>query len=929
LTEEEILHLSFRPLLPSSQGKLSEEFIELLQQLPVKPLTTVQSSGQDWFFLRFLMLTSRSVGKMVDVYKGDEDELIHNSSWAKIKEYIGRTSNAPSQPAPVPETEDTPPEAAALAPSDDNPGTPSNAPPTPQDVDTRPTHQPLDGSEETQAEAVSEEDQMVDDEQGGGQQPTPEDVAEPNESEEAEQQEETDNFPDFDVEKVQNDEETASLLLDCLKGELLGHDGEISPSEIIRILKGLGETRFSNAANEARKHSTHKKKLVDYLESHRVLRPYWFKPLIVLKRLAQAIDDGLGHGTTSAIALRKIIESFLASHPETIPPPQIQVEPAEGSDSNANTSQGESDTSGSRSPADRAPELSNRQKLLQILLQSGYMPSLEGRAREYTRRGLDLEAPILRKLMVDSEKGLTAPFQFVELSSAPLVHRTDIFSIPSAGGSIDALASVAISGEGGADDDEEERPRELIVIETKGRVTASSESRERRRQGIARLRQAHSRERHILQRKYWEVDAQSENFRYFVEDKKEAIQILHHAVVYDVKIVLLLMGNNDADIFCGIFVRFGNDIKTAWADVLRDIHCQSLQWAYDNQLESGRPSFEERTFLDPVLSRIKIQNKKDGQLDFRSFRQWVELWYDVRFRKALPLPPIARIVPYNIAVWNSFKGGSDTLTKLIWRADYNPPTNDIQAHAVARLLLLASTVVHRLQHMATANQNLNVYRSLRHYRNAANQRNSFYELMLSLSRVYGEPQSRVQILDPTSNNIFDRMSTRASSTVLESQLGARKTGKTPKRKKPERMESLMDRDAENMTESEKELVNRFQSCTGPCLYVVNANGAQGPKGPCGLCRKETSWFCFGCHQHFCFTTKLSDDGARASRTLSARNPRTHQIVKSVRHPDDDSGSRDKPLFIRNTCWLHSHNGSLQSTASSNNSLESSRKENSS
>jgi len=99
LTEEEILHLSFRPLLPSSQGKLSEEFIELLQQLPVKPLTTVQSSGQDWFFLRFLMLTSRSVGKMVDVYKGDEDELIHNdSSWAKIKEYIGRplpTSTSP------------------------------------------------------------------------------------------------------------------------------------------------------------------------------------------------------------------------------------------------------------------------------------------------------------------------------------------------------------------------------------------------------------------------------------------------------------------------------------------------------------------------------------------------------------------------------------------------------------------------------------------------------------------------------------------------------------------------------------------------------------------------------------------------------------------------------------------------------------------
>eukprot|EP00978_Attheya_sp_CCMP212_P007867 scaffold18311_cov54-Attheya_sp.AAC.2 len=107
-------------------------------------------------------------------------------------------------------------------------------------------------------------------------------------------------WQNFDVEKVQNDEETAKLLLDCLKGVLLGHDAEISPSEVIRILKGLGETKFSNAPNEARKKcSTHKKKLVDYLESHHVLQPYWFKPLIVLKYLAQALDADLAHGSTS------------------------------------------------------------------------------------------------------------------------------------------------------------------------------------------------------------------------------------------------------------------------------------------------------------------------------------------------------------------------------------------------------------------------------------------------------------------------------------------------------------------------------------------------------------------------------------------------------------------------------------------------------
>eukprot|EP00978_Attheya_sp_CCMP212_P016908 scaffold44614_cov73-Attheya_sp.AAC.5 len=150
-----------------------------------QPLTTVQSSDQDWCFLGFLMLTSGYVGKMVDVYNGDEDELQQNSSWTKIKQYIGCTSNAPSQPAPpVPETKHTPPEVpvpetedmrheAALAPSgDDNPDTSSNASSTPQHFDTLPIHQPLDVREEPQADAMSEEGHMVDDEQGGGQQPT-------------------------------------------------------------------------------------------------------------------------------------------------------------------------------------------------------------------------------------------------------------------------------------------------------------------------------------------------------------------------------------------------------------------------------------------------------------------------------------------------------------------------------------------------------------------------------------------------------------------------------------------------------------------------------------------------------------------------------------------------------------------------------------
>jgi hypothetical protein len=551
------------------------------------------------------------------------------------------------------------------------------------------------------------------------------------------------------------------------------------------------------------------------------------------------------------------------------------------------------------------------------------MPSLEGRAKVYARRGLELETPILNKLMTDSENGMTAPFQFHELSSAPLVHRTGLFAIPSAGGSIDALASVTIRGGGhthspAREDEENDTQQELIVVETKGRVTANTASKERKRQGVARLRMARgTRERHITDRKYWEVNASSELFKYFVDDSKEAIQILHHAVIYDVKYVLLLMGNNDAEVVGGIFVKFDDHLKKAWIEVLRDVHNLALRWAYKDEAEEAEtermdgPSFEDRTFLDPVLSTIKIQNKKDGKLEFRAFQQWVELWYDVRFRKALPLPPIARVIPYSLAMWNSFKGGSDTLTKLIWNADYNPPTNHIQAHAVARLLLIACTVVHRLNHMATSNDNLDAYRSLRHYRNAANQRVSFFEFMLLLSNMYGNtPEEQLQVEDQVGESTSERMSTRASSTIGESRVGARQTGKTPKRKRIERMDTLMNMNEEHMSGSEKEIVNCFRTCTGPILYLVNKKGNQGPKAPCGLCGKETSWFCFGCHQNFCFTSKINSDVKGTGNVSGEQVP---QIVKSSHHVDDDSSSGHKPLFMRNTCWLHAHQKALEST----------------
>ena len=66
LSQFTLYDLCFCPIFPKNKtDKLSPELRQLLIRSPITPITTGQSSGQDWFFLRFLLLTSSTVGKML------------------------------------------------------------------------------------------------------------------------------------------------------------------------------------------------------------------------------------------------------------------------------------------------------------------------------------------------------------------------------------------------------------------------------------------------------------------------------------------------------------------------------------------------------------------------------------------------------------------------------------------------------------------------------------------------------------------------------------------------------------------------------------------------------------------------------------------------------------------------------------------------
>jgi hypothetical protein len=858
LARSEIIEHCFKPLIRAKRRpNLSASLIALIANSPVEPLTTCQSTGQDWFFLRFLLLTSRPVGRMIKIYSGNELELRNRDSWGIIKRFLNKVSpgnDEPPAPAPAP--------ADQHEDNDENGGTPDTA---------------------------EGENNITPPEAGGGQQITTGDNNELEQNTPADVVDQHFHTEDLynDIPRLKTDDAYAGLLYDQVTEEEQNPAYiPLQPAAYIHILNQIGGTP-SSASNQERQLGANKKKVIEWLSSHKVLRPYYFASAAILKRLANQLNVDIGSAKT-ATQIRKKIEAFLLSNWDT-EPPLVDVEL-------------ENPTGETRATTNIA-NLTKAQKILHISLKSGYLPSLDGKAKGYAQRGLQLEGPLLQQVLKDSEMGLT-PIKVLELGSAPLVlwKPNQQPAIKGIGGSVDAVAravvprSVDTSESDSESDDpfEEEEEEELILVEAKARVTDRTAAKERVTQGIARLQAANPRLRHTQRKKYWVVNAESDIFSLFVNDANEAIQILHHAAVYDVRFVLLVMGNETADILGGLFVKFSRRLRGAWRKVLEDLFEQGLSWAYG---ENG-PHFD-REFLDPVTSTIKIQNKKDGVLDFRSLKQWVLLWHDVRCNKALPLPPIARIIPYALSMWNSFKGGSDTLTKLLWNADYDPPTKEIQGHVVARMLLLATTVLHRLNHIATAKPDLKFYNSLRHYRNAANQRYSFHRFLLALSHVVKGPMMSIP---PTVSPAAGRMAvpTRARAAVKETVFGAALTGNTPKYNAHARMHSVLEKDRTSLDRSEIQLVDRWKNCKGPLLYHVNAKGDQGPKRKCFICSKQTSWKCVGCHENFCSISKVPE-------TIETETGKKPPSLLKITFP----GNEKEVIFARNTCWLHQHSSALE------------------
>lgn len=196
------------------------------------------------------------------------------------------------------------------------------------------------------------------------------------------------------------------------------------------------------------------------------------------------------------------------------------------------------------------------------------------------------------------------------------------------------------------------------------------------------------------------------NYKYaylFIRSNHELLQILHHATVYKLKLVLLLIGDKRS-IIRGIWVKFDVTILSCYESLLSSLYDKTLSWAYNR-------NYNMSSILSSIEGCIPPTIGLEGMIDF------IELWraiFDDPCR--LPIPQSTNIIPYHFSKWNKSKGGSNTITKLFWTAKHNPPNSCPSTNAIAQILRFLGVILFRCDAVMTSKEDLNKYRDLKNWR---------------------------------------------------------------------------------------------------------------------------------------------------------------------------------------------------------------------
>ena len=245
-------------------------------------------------------------------------------------------------------------------------------------------------------------------------------------------------------------------------------------------------------------------------------------------------------------------------------------------------------------------------------------------------------------------------------------------------------------------------------------------------------------------------DDDSRELMKLVKDDGELFQILHRAVTFNCTMVYLVIGDQRR-VMIIIQVMMCERLMKAYREVLKCIfsNSQVMKCAHDSTTDE-----EEAVEIPNIIFKaFKTKKLKHVRMTEDSFRCFMGLWRKLYLETedylrhgsgdksgskiAFPLIGTARLVPMNVASWNGWKPGGDTLTEHI---DYCHERVGVRTEnnvATARIFEYFAMVDHKYNQMISASEDLDNYPTLRHYRDAANHRFStkdsfekFYDTLL-------------------------------------------------------------------------------------------------------------------------------------------------------------------------------------------------------
>ena len=375
-----------------------------------------------------------------------------------------------------------------------------------------------------------------------------------------------------------------------------------------------------------------------------------------------------------------------------------------------------------------------------------------------------------------------------------------------------------------------------------------------------------------------------------IPSEAERIQLLHHAYTYNRDTVAYLVGDPRGNVLFGLIITFESELMESYGEALQFLYENGLNLFYSDSIDELPLDLIEGI----LLSTPKLKSKFQLNDFMTSFFIWRELLPGNQDSHKFPIPACDMLLPYEHSLWNSSKGGSDTVTRFTWNCLSVLPIKMPQTAIMARFFLIYAVLFHRTRQVVTMTKKVNVDTdTIQSVRERNNKRHAFHMSLNFLSDgLLAKAQREIEDEEVVGGGDIVENLNRYNSqhahkryktdhTVLG---GLKDTGVTPFGKGKGKL-SLEKKD------NYQEYKNRCDNCTGCAMRIFKPNVAADGKinrfslgeRCCDLCgTRAVSWMCTGCKRVLCFD-----------------KDRSEAILKRLQHKNDGPKLRERFPVLAN------------------------------